>query len=70
MNIVAVIPYWEKYRFPDKSISNRDTLEIGGHTLLERTISICNEVENLDDVIIIILSVNPIIGFEQFCSLF
>jgi CMP-N-acetylneuraminic acid synthetase len=52
MNIVVAIPYWEKYKFPDEAISNRDTLKIGGHSLLERTISICNEVKQVNDVII------------------
>jgi len=52
MKIIAVIPYWEEYRFPDENISNRDTLKIGGYTLLERTINICNKVEKIDKTII------------------
>lgn len=52
MKIVVMIPYWEKYRFPDENIKNRDTLKIGGHTLLERTIRIANAVKQVEDVII------------------
>lgn len=49
---VIMIPYWEKYKFPDDGISDRDTLKIGGHSLLERTIRIANDVEQVDEVII------------------
>ncbi len=52
MKIVAMIPYWEKYQFPDDNIKNRDTMKIGGHSLLERTISICNNVPVIDEVVI------------------
>ncbi len=52
MNITTVIPYWEKYKFPDENIKDRDTLTIGGHSLLERAISICNEVSQIQEVVI------------------
>ncbi len=52
MKTVVMIPYWEKYRFPDDGINNRDTLNIGGHSLLERAVKIANDVENIDNVII------------------
>lgn len=52
MKVVAMIPYWEQYKFPDKNIINRDTLNIGGHSLLERMISICNQVEEIEETVI------------------
>jgi len=52
MKTVLLIPYWEKYRFPEEGINNRDTLKIGGHSLLERSVKIGNETEQIDDVII------------------
>lgn len=52
MKIIALIPYWSEYQFPDKAIKNRDTLKVGGHTLLERVVKLCNEVDVIEQVII------------------
>ncbi len=52
MKIIALIPYWSNYQFPVGSVKDRDTLTVGGHSLLERTIKLCNEVESVQDVVI------------------
>ena len=52
MKIVVMIPYWCEYKYPDRSIKDRDSLKIGGHTLLEHTVRIAQQVEKVDDVII------------------
>ena len=52
MKTVVMIPYWNEYQFPEESIANRDTIKIGGHSLIERAVSIVQNVEQVDDVII------------------
>jgi len=52
MNIVAMIPYWDKYKFPDQSVRNRDTLKIGGSSLIERVVDLVQGVKQIDDIII------------------
>jgi len=52
MKIVAMIPYWKEYRFPDQSISNRDTLTVGGHSLIERVVRTLQKVKEIDEIVI------------------
>lgn len=52
MKTVAMIPYWHEYRFPDQSVSNRDTLKIGGHSLIERAVMLLQGIEQIDEIII------------------
>ncbi len=46
MKTVMLIPYWHDYKLPKESVSHRDTLKIGGHTLLERAVKISGLVSN------------------------
>lgn len=52
MKIDALIPYWQEYKFPDQSISNRDTVRIGGHSLIERAVKTLQNIELIDNIII------------------
>ena len=52
MKTVAMIPHWHEYRFPDQSVSDRDTLKIAGHSLIERTIHLLQNIEQIDQIII------------------
>lgn len=52
MKVVALIPYWDEYRFPEQSVSNRDTIKIGGHSLIERTVMLLQDIDQVDDIVI------------------
>jgi len=52
MKIIAVIPYWSEYSFPDESINNRDTINLGGRALINYTIDVASRVDAIDDVVI------------------
>ena len=52
MKTVAMIPHWHEYRFPDQSVSDRDTLKIAGHSLIDRTIHLLQNIEQIDQIII------------------
>ena len=52
MKTVAMIPHWHEYRFPDQSVSNRDTLKLGGHSLIERTVMLLQGIEQIDEIVI------------------
>lgn len=52
MKTIVMIPYWNEYRFPDKSIRNRDTLKVGGHSLIERAVSAVQGIKLIDEVVI------------------
>ena len=47
MKTVAMIPHWDEYRFPDQSVTDRDTLKIAGHSLIERTICLLQDIEQI-----------------------
>ena len=34
MKILALIPYWSGYRFPDRGLSQRDTVRLGERALI------------------------------------
>lgn len=52
MKKVVLIPYWAGYSFPDQSMARRDTVKIGGRSLMDHTIQIANGIDNIDDVIV------------------
>lgn len=52
MKIDVMIPYWQEYKFPDKSISNRDTIKIGGHSLIERAVRAVQNIEQINNIVI------------------
>jgi CMP-N-acetylneuraminic acid synthetase len=52
MKIVTMIPYWHEYRFPEQSVSNRDTLKIGGYSLIERAVDLVQNIEQVNEVIV------------------
>jgi CMP-N-acetylneuraminic acid synthetase len=52
MKTVVMIPYWNEYRFPDRSIKNRDTLKVGGQSLIERAVSVVQGIKLIDEVVI------------------
>lgn len=52
MKIVAIIPYWQGYTYPDRSIGNRDALKIGGHSLIEKTVRIAQNIAHVCEIVI------------------
>ena len=52
MKIIAVIPYWSGYLFPDESINDRDAIKLGGRALINYTIDLASQVNAIDDVVI------------------
>jgi CMP-N-acetylneuraminic acid synthetase len=52
LKIVAMIPYWSGYVFPEESLGQRDTLTLGGHALINYTVKVAANVEAIGDVII------------------
>jgi len=52
LKTIAMIPYWSDYSFPTESLEQRDTVTLGGHALINYTVNIATEVEEIDDVII------------------
>jgi CMP-N-acetylneuraminic acid synthetase len=52
MRVVAMIPYWSGYKFPEDSIEQRDTVMLGGKALINYTIRIANQAELIDEVCI------------------
>jgi CMP-N-acetylneuraminic acid synthetase len=52
MKIVALIPFWSEYLFPKNSLIKRDTLKLGGNSLIDYTVKIANQVDTIDEVII------------------
>ena len=52
MKIVALIPFWSEYQYVNNEIICRSLLEIGGKSLINRSIEILNRVALIDEVII------------------
>jgi len=52
MKVLALIPYWSEYSFPDKHIDNRDILQLGGRALINYTVDVASRVDDIDRVII------------------
>jgi CMP-N-acetylneuraminic acid synthetase len=52
MKIISFIPYWSGYSFPENSLDKRDTLKLGGHSLINYTVKVANQVEEIDEVVI------------------
>jgi len=52
MKAVVMIPYWAGYAFPKESMTRRDTVSVGGRSLMDHTVQIANGIPNIDDVII------------------
>ena len=52
MKIIALIPYWPDYVFPENSLQNRDTLNLGGQSLMDYIINTLCNVEKINTTII------------------
>ncbi len=52
MKIVALIPFWSEYSFPKGSITNRDTVLLGGKPLINYTINLASQITEIDEIII------------------
>ncbi|MFT6834907.1 MAG: CMP-N-acetylneuraminic acid synthetase [Francisellaceae bacterium] len=52
MKIVSLIPYWSGYSFPENSLDMRDTLRLGGYSLINYTVKAASQVDDIDEVII------------------
>lgn len=52
MKIVAMIPYWAGYAFPQDTLQQRDTALLGGKALINYTIQTAAKVDAIDDVVI------------------
>lgn len=47
-----MIPYWSGYSFPENSLEKRDTLKLGGHSLINYTVKAASHIDEIDEVII------------------
>jgi CMP-N-acetylneuraminic acid synthetase len=52
MKVTALIPFWVDYRSLDNSINDRPLVDIGGKSLISRTIETINHVELVDEVVV------------------
>jgi CMP-N-acetylneuraminic acid synthetase len=52
MKIIALIPYWSDYAFPENSLQKRDTLSLGGQSLMDHIINTLGNVEKINTTII------------------
>jgi len=52
MKVVALIPFWSDYNPSPKLLSCIPLLNIGGKSLLSRTVGLINEVKIIDEVVI------------------
>lgn len=52
MKIVAMIPYWSGYDFPNGDIEKRDVIKLGAHSLINYTVSLANRSKMINEVII------------------
>ena len=52
MKIIALIPYWSDYAFPENSLQKRDTLNLGGQSLMDYIINTLGNVERINTTII------------------
>ncbi len=52
MKILAMIPYWSGYTFPQDTLRQRDTVSLGGKALINYTIQTAAKVDAIDDVVI------------------
>lgn len=52
MKVSALIPFWSEYQHLAGGVSCRPLVNIGGKTLISRTIEIINKVELIDEVIV------------------
>jgi len=52
MNIVALIPFWADYESLGGEVSNRPLVNIGGKSLINRTVEIINRVNSIKEVVI------------------
>ena len=52
MKIIALIPYWSDYAFPENSLQKRDTLSLGGQSLMDYIINTLCNVEKINTTII------------------
>ena len=52
MKVVAFIPYWKAYKYSDESIREREEMNIGGHALIERSLIVLQELEEIDDIVV------------------
>jgi len=52
MKVIALIPYWAGYSFPEESLKQRDILTLGGHSLIDYTVRVASQVKEVDEVVI------------------
>ena len=52
MKVVAVIPFWSEYKFPEDSIPKRELIKLGDSTLINYAVQIANSVDIIDEVVI------------------
>jgi len=52
MKVIALIPYWSGYSFPEVSLNQRDTVTLGGHSLIDYTVRVASQVKAVDEVVI------------------
>ena len=71
MKIISLIPYWAGYSFPENSLEKRDTLKLGGDSLINYTVKAACHVDEIDEVIIYSSSddVLDLIGKQNKCTL-
>jgi CMP-N-acetylneuraminic acid synthetase len=58
MKVVALIPYWSKHSFQEKSIDNIDIIKLGGKPLINYTVDLALKIEEIDDIVVYTSSAN------------
>lgn len=52
MKILAVIPYWSGYLFPEGNLESRDELKLGGRALIDYSVDLLSKAEEIDKIFI------------------
>ena len=52
MKIIAMIPYWSEYAFPNGSIEARDTVKLAGKSLINYTVEMVSHINAVDELVI------------------
>jgi len=52
MKVVALIPFWSEYQSLDKDIVARSLINIGGKSLIKRTVEMLNSIHLIEEVVV------------------
>lgn len=52
MKTVVFIPYWAEYSFPEESLNQRDTVTLGGYSLIDYAVRIADQVDAVDYAVV------------------